>query len=1034
MDKIKAALSKSQRFTGEYTIADFIDTEKVLAVLEFVAPQHDVYKAYLLLCNYSLIGQISDNKKLAFLEKARFRLRKYSSKKNWYEVIDQYFSVKFDGIRLYDRIEIENSGKSIYTIQRRTSVIESDRFFAYIDDLQNYKEPHYFNTAPKGKYNYTVDNKGNIAAVEIDQKPENRNNEIPQKAERDIITVSIPELIAAADEMSELIHRDYCAETLRKTVIKECVCNKVSETDTLEINEVINIVGMVGAGKSTLIKILAYYLTGMKKKLLIVLDTVADVLELYLYFKELNVNVSPLIGRNDRSKYIKQIIGDGEKYLREEYSQYLTASCIIDGMNTTSDIAPAFGNEPCSRLKNGKNKYNCPYYSVCPAAKMYRDATSADLVITTVAGFATARLGGNGLFLNNVIKQTDLVIFDECDKVQNKLDEFFTPATEFVKFINDSADYCHTDMHKSAEQRSDNINIASYNALLTRAGEIFDVIKLAVETEINNGRWKSVLTRTFTSMTLFTRLEFDSHKNGSDDNKANKKTVRSEPIPEKVLKKLKTAIDRIDDELETIFEFALEINKERLFDRLLKNWLKSHDYTPDNDTLAHIKLYLMVAKFDDYINKMEAAYNMIPEETVANTELFNFLQNRFGSQQKLMPSSVMGNIFGMKYDKRNGLQLYRQYAFGRSLMNRLPWLKTSEDGKPLGPHVLLLSGSSWAEGCLEYHVNVPVRYMLEAEEWKRRKLAETEFVYIDSNYRVSGGGVDNRKDNLAKVLKSIMDYIVSELDRKSKLLIIVNNYNEANYLQVILSERLREYRRAETAACMIRSAADNISEDEFHIPREMIAKFHYESAKILIAPAAAIERGYNIVNEYGHSTFGSVFFMVRPMPYPDDITARCSKLNGIIESCCALGNFSDEFDKVTAIRDTAYKKWYMLENSVSIPLKKQNETIKRDITASLFILILQIFGRLARITDPDMLAPRVYFADGAFRRKSDDPEGYDFLNELLDYLNELMSKENSKEIAGTLYQPFYEALLKGIDKNEYTNIPYGYETEEKYDF
>lgn len=111
-----------------------------------------------------------------------------------------------------------------------------------------------------------------------------------------------------------------------------------------------------------------------------------------------------------------------------------------------------------------------------------------------------------------------------------------------------------------------------------------------------------------------------------------------------------------------------------------------------------------------------------------------------------------------------------------------------------------------------------------------------------------------------------------------------------------------------------------------------------------------------------------------------------------------------------------------------------NDTMKKDVTASLFILILQIFGRLARITDKNKPAPKVFFADGAFRTAPDHPDGYDCLNELRDYLEQMISDETSGEIAKTLYEPFYEAFKKGVNNNVYTDISNGDEAEDEYIF
>ena len=91
-----------------------------------------------------------------------------------------------------------------------------------------------------------------------------------------------------------------------------------------------------------------------------------------------------------------------------------------------------------------------------------------------------------------------------------------------------------------------------------------------------------------------------------------------------------------------------------------------------------------------------------------------------------------------------------------------------------------------------------------------------------------------------------------------------------------------------------------------------------------------------------------------------------------------------------------------------------SEDERKDVVATLFVLILQIFGRLARVTDVSKPAPHVYFIDGAFRRRPDKAEDFDCLSELGQYLETLMTQEESAEIAKTLYAPFYQAYRKDI--------------------
>ena len=69
------------------------------------------------------------------------------------------------------------------------------------------------------------------------------------------------------------------------------------------------------------------------------------------------VSVSPVIGRGGREKYIDQVAKAQEKYLQNEYSKYLTAPCIVDGMaknKSDKSSVPMFGNEPCGSLMKYK--------------------------------------------------------------------------------------------------------------------------------------------------------------------------------------------------------------------------------------------------------------------------------------------------------------------------------------------------------------------------------------------------------------------------------------------------------------------------------------------------------------------------------------------------------------------------------------------------------------------------------------------------------------------------------------------------------
>ena len=992
-------------------IDDLIKAEMTLAILEKCKPEGDPTKAYLLFHNYSLLGEVVCDETAFLLQKAHRLLHSCSSKMNWAKVLENYRNAQSE-FCLYIFTEKIEKGSKVLNFARNTELaVEPDRADVYFEYIRKHKEEKHFGYAKGGEYSYSIKDKTSSTVYSADVKIPDRTPQMPisppPKKTRKKISVSTAELLASAAEMAEKKPDDYCYSILKSNTLKAVTEGNVKSANMLEIDKITNLVGMVGSGKSTLMKVLSYHLAKADKKVVLVLDTVSSVLEMCSYLSQFGVSVSPVIGRSGREKYIDQVAKAQEKYLQNEYSKYLTAPCIIDGMaknKSDKSSAPMFGNEPCRSLMKNKKHYNCPYMDICPAVRMYRDVYTSNVIVTTVQGLAAIRLlGDNKLFLEYVLEQADLVIFDECDKVQKTLDEFFTPSASFDKFRQNAATLCSEAMNKETEALDGmEKNESGYIRKLMRSLGVCMAVREAISAY--GGTWRTILSRTFSAEILYQAICRENQKN---------KYISDKSLEH--MRRVTIGLDH-DKDIEHILKFALSEDDIKIFSSDISDWLTDNNCKPYKTFSDHIKLYLVVAAFDNYIREISDSYLFLPYERKTQQELTDFLSTRFTAQQKILPSSAMGNLFGMKNDPQKGLILYRQYAFGRALMDRMPWLRLTEEGQPAGPNVLLLSGSSWADGCLQYHVNVPVKYLLEAEEWKRRKIAESKMIDLGTAIRVSGSGSEEREENLTEVIKKIRGTIEAELRSEGKLLMIVNSYSEAQTAASCLNGLLSN---GKTVACMCREADEF---DDNMILRSEIADFSDHSADIMVAPAQAIERGYNIVDKDGHSAFGSVFFLVRPMEVPDEISSKCTKLNGYLERHCVLSGKKNAFDRAAKLRSEATRQWSLMERQGKMQLSSLDPVMKLDVTASLFVLILQIFGRLCRITDESKPAPRVYFADGAFRRSEKNTAGYDLLNELIDYLESMIDNKETGKIAETLYQPFYEAFKKGVEKNEFVDI------------
>ena len=998
-------------------LSRFAAIEAVLYLLSLTAPDADPTKAYLLFTQYQLIGTTQCSNIEHTLQQARFKLGYYRSQKYWQDDLREYRKKRYDAVRAFSIQQVDEKrsfskaiGPYPYPYEERAK--EWVRFWP--ERVEDLKAPTY---AESGTYRYmyslesgdseTVRVKLNCAGVDTAwSMPVEKNCRPP-------ITISIKELLSTAEKMAEICPGDPCFTILKTNILKEVNGSTVQPCSELTIREVVNMVGMVGAGKSTLIKVLSFWFHQHGLRMAVVVDTVAETLSLQKYLSSLGVAASPLIGRSERMKYINQVSQPDEICLSASYSQYLTPACLIDGMDEQHDAAIVFGKEPCYSLKKGNQHYLCPYFEQCSGTKMLRDCYTASVVVTTVAGFAASRVGtARETFLELAMRDFDLVVFDESDRVQKTLDHFFMPETSFNNYIRECAEDCSAYMKLSSKHREENLAAQRYDEMQRQSVTVLSCIVKSLHHEL--GAWRKITYGDpFSALTLLDDLY---------------QTETEFKIPHAVYQAIYDLIDMQDEErirqstLWAVLDSSCKSTDEFFFDRMYQLWLTEFGETfsrPEKNKArkiqdARIKLILRLIYFDHFIRGLSDAYEASHETSYGQNELFGFLQTRFRQQQHFLPSALCGNLFGLKKTDEEDIILFRQFAFGRSLMKDLPYLRTDQHGNPAGPHVILLSGSSWAEGSYEYHVNRPVNYILEADAEKRVFLEKTRFFESGFLERISGAGDDQRMAQLRSITQKAVDLIVREYERKAgKILLVVNSYAQALEVQQTLETALRKA-NCSARTCRMISDAINAPSGEDTVRRGEVSRFAQMNADILIAPAMAIERGHNIVDEYGHSALSAVFFMVRPMAVPDDIQQKGSKLNGLVESHCKREPQESLFAYNARIRQFAARQWSKMSKTKAFGIAELSEDERKDVVATLFVLILQIFGRLARVTDVSRPAPHVYFIDGAFRRRPEKPEDFDCLSELGQYLEKLMTQKESSEIAKTLYAPFYQAYRKDI--------------------
>lgn len=827
-----------------------------------------------------------------------------------------------------------------------------------------------------------------------------------------VINVSINDLIAGAEEIDDILGKEgnkYRKRVLTNTTFKEVTDGKIKETDSIRISEVTNIIGQVGAGKSTFSEALVVCLVKEGRKVTIILHSVPEVLKMCVKLFQLGIKAAPVIGASNWKEHINKTI-DGKDFLNDYESQILTAGCPIGGLIEDLDVSIPFGQEPCQRIykyyERGKDRqnrlntnehYDCPYYYRCPRTKSHADIFEADVIVTSTAALCTMKIGISGITLfQYVLDYMDLVIVDEAEREIQKADKIFAPYVSFDDYIRSNGElYGNYYTLPSDERLAADRGLRVFLHLHHESERIFAKIDELLKTD-RHGFSKSQLKRVFSGKRLIEYCR-DHHK-----------------LPADLCDELEkmTELDR-DRKYSGILRDLVEVGtKEELLESFRSYQWGTREKL--SDTEVHRVIFITAVLYFEYLYREMS--HLVEWNAQLPESAKKILSQRFEFHQRYVPVSPIGNIFGLQYksqnfDEKSDLCIVKQFALGRAMFLRFPWLKLDEDGNPMGPHVLLLSGSSYAPGSLANHIHEPVNYIIEAEEYKRDFIKQSHFEYLMTDIYVSGSR-DKRPNRLRELIAACEELILEKLAAGDNILMVVNSYEDAKVanqgIKNILQDRNKEYKTLHVVP------DSNNSEDEETLKQGKLDAFVSKNARILVAPAIIIERGHNIVDEKGNAAFDTLIFLTRPMPRPDDYAAHVAKVNGFIMSEYTEKNETIHMEFFKKMRKDAYRLYGLFDQDAE-RLEDVDPFVQKDIVVTLFVMILQIFGRLCRIgnrEDMKTRAPDVYFADASF--KAGKPGGFDFLNCLVGYLESILFKDDvDGAVAKTLYEPFYIALKKG---------------------
>jgi hypothetical protein len=224
--------------------------------------------------------------------------------------------------------------------------------------------------------------------------------------------------------------------------LQQCEPDGLTDTDTLDLSQLKHLIGLPGAGKTTLIMLLCAHLARAGKRVAVFFTSIETAREYLEKLTRYDVRTALLMGRSAdthraHADRLAELIGADSRdrgFARTRAgAELLAQTCPLPAFATDQDSAwsqwPAL-EAPCERITvagdvQGK-RHLCPLWSRCGRVRNQRELVEASVWLghvrsadTTVPSHATSKK----LTYFELIGGTfDLVIFDEVDEAQKSLD------------------------------------------------------------------------------------------------------------------------------------------------------------------------------------------------------------------------------------------------------------------------------------------------------------------------------------------------------------------------------------------------------------------------------------------------------------------------------------------------------------------------------------------------------------------------------------------------------------------------------------
>jgi hypothetical protein len=1095
--------------------------ELALRILEHIAPNEPARGAYVLFGGYDFArtrGYVLAPEHEVMLTAGRHLLWHLRRRRTWHQTLETYLGLP-DRMRAYDL-----PGPAM-PARRREPAVASDRFPVYdaalaaLPPLARKALP----LAPAGRATFVDRRRPTSMMLPEWVAPESAPGHRPEEGrpgDGAPLTISRTELVATAQWMdatereNEVESPGHWEERLTELHIMPRDADGLgfSAEGDLSLDGLLHLAGMVGAGKSTLMTLLAVWGARRDPRLrtTLVVGDVAEQLRLTALLRGLGLTATPVLGLTTRETHVQRLhrrqASRGLANLLDHDDpgfDHLSTVCVVDALRGTEAAQPLrFADAPCVSLypeKNPEKKrpqdqpsaaalpgpykpgqrrspsdddqptetkgtpHGCPLWYTCPRHSAARELVDSLIWVANPASLVQSavprHLGDERLrHLELACLRSDIIIVDEADSVQMKLDEIFAPSATLVSpgpesWLDQVQTHRIEELSRQGRLPLTDQEIERWSASLNVVHAATDRLYKLLISDDDLREWADI--EYFSPWTLQEKLlgswfaqdsapgapdgvsdeselyewyedDLPEPESAGPDTDARRAelTDRFDDFRDDPLGGQGPYANATDDLVRLTQDLLTTLSASDTRTRVLTVLRSLLADTPAAEragdeawldlTARRMEFMLLLSALNQRLDRLVFLWPQV-EAALHLDSTGNELSRRPPlDYAPLVPEAPMGNVLGFQYlpDERERnvdgqhsgtLRFFRCAGVGRELL-----LTLSEVGADLGrgrrgPHVVLMSGTSWAGTSTRAHVVAPVGAVLTPSPRSLEAVSEsvftTHFLYDDEGRPLSLSGTDPKarpaacramvrrlgspgrggapsplEQELAKVADS----------RRRRAILLVGSYKEANTAANALQEMERWHGRVRVLAAddadleqAVRGSGPTSSEADraTALRRGDLAMFAQDpTAEILVAPLMAVERGHNILNAQRNAAFGTALFLARPHPRPDDLALAVFAINdwatrfarnepglpqGTFDKLAAKASGLDEAG--LAFRHVARAEWRRLLSRRYI-YSRLSDHEKRSFTWDQLVTIWQVIGRLVRGGVP----ARVVFVDSRF--------------------------------------------------------------------